>query len=261
MAAFSACNVECEAYKMQRTAWSLQYAKRKADYPRAFTLLELLVAMTLMVVVAACLYSALYTGFAARRSALSAAEPTSLAINAIELLKQDIYGVLPPSGVLAGAFVGTDSTGVKGVDADSLEFYTTHIYADEDHPVGGLGKIQLVLEEDTDYDRANYRLVRRLTTNLLPPRAIDPQEQVLCRNVTSLNLRYFDGESWLDEWDSTADANSLPRAVEIEIQIANDSTNGAGESQQRRLVQSFAIPCGVSAQEEQNSGASGQGGS
>lgn len=228
---------------------------------KAFTLLELLVAMTLMVVVATCLYSALYTGFRARRSALLAVEPTSLAINAIELLKQDIYGVLPPSGVLAGAFIGTDSIGINGVDADSLEFYTTHIYADEDHPVGGLGKIELVLEEDTDYDRADYRLVRRVTTNLLPPRAVDPEEQVLCRNVTSLNLRYFDGESWLDEWDSTADANSLPLAVEIEIQIRQGRTNGTGESQERRLVQSFAIPCGVSAQEEQESGAAGQGGS
>jgi len=228
---------------------------------KAFTLLELLVAMTLMVVTAACLYSALYTCFRARRSASSAVEPTSLAINAIELLKQDIYGVLPPSGVLAGAFLGTDSIGIKGVDADSLEFYTTHIYADKERPVGGLGKIELVLEEDTDDNRGSYQLIRRVTTNLLPPRAIDPEEQVLCRNVKSLNLRYFDGESWLDEWDSTADANSLPRAVEIEIQIVNNAPNGSGESRERRLVQSFAIPCGVSAKEEQESGDSGQGGS
>jgi len=54
---------------------------------KAFTLLELLVAMTLMVVTAACLYTALYTGFRAKLSAQSAVEPTSLAINAIELIK------------------------------------------------------------------------------------------------------------------------------------------------------------------------------
>jgi prepilin-type N-terminal cleavage/methylation domain-containing protein len=228
---------------------------------RAFTLLELLAAMSLMVVTAACLYSALYTGFKARRSASSAVEPTALAINAIELLKQDIYGVLSPSGVLAGAFLGIDSVGANGVDFDSLEFYTTHIYADADHPAGGLGRIELVLEEDTDEDRTKKRLVRRVTTNLLPPRAVDPEEQVLCRNVTSLNLRYFDGESWLNEWDSTADANSLPLAVEIDIQIANNGINGTGEQHERRLVQSFAIPCGVWARQEQESEGSPQGGS
>jgi type II secretion system protein J len=225
---------------------------------KAFTLLELLVAMTLMMVAASCLYTALYTGFRARRSATTAVEPTALAINAIELLKQDMYGVLAPTGVLAGAFVGADSTGMKGVDADSLEFYTTHIYADEDSPVGGLGRIELLLEEDTDEEREGYRLVRRVTTNLLAPRAVEPDEQILCRNVTSLNLRYFDGESWLDEWDSTVDSNSLPRAVEIDIEIAHEVKGGVEESGQRRLVQSFGIPCGASARQQENGGQSGQ---
>lgn len=224
---------------------------------KAFTMLELLVAMTLMVVIASCLYTALYTGFRAKRSALSAVEPTSLAINAIELIKQDTYGVLPVGGTLAGTFLGNDSLGINGVDADSLEFYTTHIYSENDNPVGGLGKIELGLEEDTDnlagntvYDRDNYRLVRRITTNLLSPRAIEPEEQVLCRNVRSLNFRYFDGDSWLEEWDSTADANSLPLAMEIDIQVLYNTNGPNKEPQVRRLIQSFAIPCGGAAQEE-----------
>ena len=234
---------------------------RRAAKQEAFTLLELLVAMSLMVVAASCLYSALYTGFKARRSALSAVEPTALAINAIELLKQDINGVLSPTGVLAGAFVGIDSYGANGVDSDSLEFFTTHIYADDDYPAGGLGKIELALEADTDEDRENYRLVRRVTSNLLPPRTIEPDDQVLCRNVTSLNLLYFDGESWVDEWDSTADANSLPLAVQIDIKIANNAVNTAGTPQERRLLQSFPIPCGMWAKQEDESADSTQGGS
>ena len=232
---------------------------------KAVTMLELLVAMVLMVVIASCLYTALYTGFRAKRSAMSAVEPTSLAINAIELIKQDTYGVLPLGGTLAGSFLGNDSLGVNGVQADSLEFYTTQIFSENDHPVavGGLGKIELVLEEDTDYDREHYRLVRRITTNLLSPRGIDPEEQVLCRNVKSLNLRYFDGDKWLDDWDSTADANSLPLAMEIDIQVLYNTNGSNKESQVRRLTQSFAIPCGGAAQEETQSenGNSGTGGS
>lgn len=220
---------------------------------KAVTMLELLVAMVLMVVIASCLYTALYTGFRAKRSALSAVEPTSLAINAIELMKKDTHGILPAGGMLAGTFLGNDSLGVNGVDADSLEFYTTHIYSENDHPVGGLGKIELVLEEDTDYDRENYRLVRRVTTNLLSQRAVDPEEQVLCRNVRSLNLRYFDGDSWLEQWDSTADANSLPLAMEIDIQVFY-KTNGVNKEYQiRRLTQCFAIPCGGDTQEASQS--------
>lgn len=225
---------------------------------RAFTLIELLVAMTLMVVTAACLYTALYTGFRAKRSALLAVEPTALAINAIELIKQDVYGVLPLGGTLAGTFLGTDARGLNGVDADSLEFYTTHIYAGNDQIVGGLGKIGLVLEEDTDegtgYDRESYRLIRKVTTNLLSPKAVDAEEQVLCRNVRSLNLRYYDeADGWVNEWDSTADANSLPLAMEIDIQVLHNGTKGAEAPKTRRLIQSFPIPCGGAKQEESES--------
>lgn len=209
----------------------------------AFTLLELLVAMTLMVATGACLYTALYTGFRAQRSAAAAVEPALTALNAIELLKQDLCGAVPPDGVLADAFIGTDAAGSKGVEADDLSFYTTRIYTTEEQPAGGVGRIELLLEEDAESDSGTYRLLRRTTTNLLPPRTAESEEQTLCRNVVSLNFRYYDGNDWVDQWDSTADANSLPRAVEIDIQLAHKASERAKEVQKRRLIQSFAIPC------------------
>jgi prepilin-type N-terminal cleavage/methylation domain-containing protein len=231
----------------------------------AFTLLELMVAMSLMVVVASCLYTALYTGFRAYRSAQAAVDPTSLAMNAIELLKQDISGVLPPGSHLAGAFIGTDSGGIKGVDTDSLEFYTTHVYVDDTQSVGqttntplvgGIGKVALLLEEDSERKDGTYLLLRQSTADLLAPKEMTPEEQVLCRGVVSMNLSYFDGSSWVDEWDSTADANSLPRAVEIDIQIAHNGKHNK-EMQKRRLVQSFAIPCKTAETTESETATSG----
>ena len=223
--------------------------------PEGFTLMELLVAMVLMVAVASCLYTALYTGFRAQRSALQAVEPTLQALNAIDLLKEDILGVLPPgdSNSLAGAFVGEDSGGVKGVEADSLEFYTTHVYANDDEISGGVGKIELLLEEEDAQDRqrsyTTYKLVREVTTNLLARKEQEPVPQVLCRDVVSLNFRYYDGEDWVDDWDSSEDANSLPLAVEVDIEIAYHRRSGRRDKnsqekpETRRLVQSFAVPC------------------
>ncbi|MEJ2701792.1 MAG: type II secretion system protein GspJ [Sedimentisphaerales bacterium] len=230
---------------------------RRPKHSKAFTLLELLVAMTLMVVTASCLYTALYTGFRAKGIAQAAIEPTLLAINAIELIKQDTYGVLPPTGTLAGAFVGTDSHDTKGMNTDSLEFYTTHIYSSNYDFVGGLGKIELLLEEDNDDETSKthegYCLMRKVTTNLLSTKTVESEEHVLCRDVKSLNLRYYDAEDgWLDEWDSTEDANSLPLAMEIDIQVSYKGTSGNAESQTRRLTQSFAIPCGGVEEESQD---------
>jgi hypothetical protein len=247
-------------------------------HSKGITLLELLVAMTLMVIVASCLYTALYTGFRAHRAAMSAVQPTAQALDAIELLKEDIYGVLPPRGVLAGAFVGMDLRGNKGVDTDSLEFYTTQVYAGKDELAGGIAKIELGLEQDLDTDRFGrartsirdtYKLVRKVTTNLLSSKTVDPSEHVLCRNVVSLNLRYFDGTSWVNEWDSVEDANSLPYAMEIDIEVIDgtrsrnigDSVTSATELPKRRLIQSFVIPCGLTAlpEEEQTSTSSDSG--
>ena len=64
-----------------------------------------------------------------------------------------------------------------------------------------------------------------------------------------MNLRYFDGSGWVEAWDSTADANSLPLAVEVEIQIAHNGKKGVAEPQKRKLVQSFALPCRTATQE------------
>jgi len=213
---------------------------------KAFTLLELIVAMALMVVVAACLYSSLYTGFRARRSAAAAVEPTITAANAIELLKQDIYCAVTGDGVLAGSFLGMDSQEGKGGDNDSLSFYTTHLYVSDDKPYGGVGIVELVLAEDNDTDGDFYRLVRHVNTNLLSPRTLEYDEQVVCRNVRSLNFRYFDGLNWLDEWDSTAHENTLPQAVEISLRIEYKSREPGRQSQLRGLTESFPIPCGSS---------------
>jgi type II secretion system protein J len=233
--------------------------------------MELLVAMVLMVAVASSLYTALYTGFRAHRSSLLAVEPTAQALNAIELVKQDLIGVLPPdSNGLASAFVATNSTGLKGMDDDSVEFYTTHVYADDENPNGGVAKIGLLLEEDTEAVHTNhttYRLVREVTTNLLAPKEVKPEEQVLCRDVTSLNFRYFDGSDWVDDWDSTEDSNSLPKAVEVEIEVAYFARDGrviknsTKAPETRRLIQSFAIPCQAAQESTEASSSSSSSGS
>ncbi len=211
---------------------------------KAFTLLELLVAMSLMVVVAACLYSSLYTAFRARRSASAAVEPSMTAANAIDILKQDISGALPPKGILAGTFLGMNSTDGKGGDSDSVSFYTTRLHTREGkRPYGGIDLIELVLAQDDNDEGDVCRLVRRVTPSVISPRVLEPDEQVLCRNVRSLSIRYFDGFDWLDDWDSTAHGNELPLAVEIGLQIAYKTSKSDKEAQPHKLTQTFLIPC------------------
>src|SRR5689334_334451 len=91
---------------------------------RGFTLLELLVAMTMTAIIAGSLYAALRIGFRAEAAAESAIEPIRTGELSMGLLRPDFESAVAPSGVLRGAFTGTDQTGDGGMPADTLEFYT-----------------------------------------------------------------------------------------------------------------------------------------
>ncbi|MHC4220865.1 MAG: type II secretion system protein GspJ [Planctomycetota bacterium] len=208
----------------------------------AFTLLELLVAMALMNVLAATLYASLYIGFKARRNSNEAIEPVRAAQIAFEQIKKDILSALPATGVLAGEFLGTD--GPSDIGGDSLLFYCSSHTPTEEERACDIREVELTLTTDEEFIESDkYVLVRRITTNLLSPRTIEPAEEILCRNVVSLNFRYFDGFEWLDEWDSTANRDALPEAVEVTLEIEKPIDNQE-QNPVYQLTSSFTIPCG-----------------
>ena len=207
----------------------------------AFTLIEMLVALALIGILATALYSSLHIGFDARSRAEASIAPVRTATLALELLRRDTASALPPTGILAGAFIGADGTAEDSAeDADALELCS----AGEDLERGGQGIRKLEFLLIPSEDGLDSTLVRRVTANLLAPVAPDPYEEVLCRHVVSLNLRYFDGAAWLDAWDSTLQDNALPLAIEASIQIRTpDSTQAEPET--RQLTRVFPLPCGV----------------
>jgi len=180
---------------------------------RAFTLLELLVAMSLMVIVSAGLYTSLYTGFKAKRSSEEVVTPLITLQAAMDMFAQDVRGAVEPNTTLAGTFEGVNDRDGTSRDTDSLTLYSSHhqINGDTSRLTCGVGLIELSLEEDQDVD--TYNLVRFVTDNLLATETTDSIQEILCRNVRSMNLRYFDGSGWNDEWNSDEHLDALPLAI------------------------------------------------
>lgn len=207
----------------------------------AFTFLELLVAMTLMNILAVSLYASLYIGFKARRSSTTAIQPVRAAQIAIELIKQDITAALPPTGILAGEFLGNNDRTGEGYDCDSLLFYSSSNTAELQQAGCDVRKVELVFIPSSDSERSV--LVRRTTTNLLSPKTVQPVEEILCRRVVSFDVGYFDGFNWWDEWDSVLQNNSLPKAVEISLEIKREEKNEQGEYENYQLSYAFIVPC------------------
>ena len=208
----------------------------------AFTLLEMLVAMAMIAVLAGSLYATLRIAFKARRTALEAVEPVSKAELAMELLRADVQSAVIPRGILAGSFLGEDGTDDTGRECDSLLLHCTTPTARQAERTADIRMIELVCIPQED--ATGMVLLRRITVNLLAPTTNEPAEDVLCRGVQAFGLRYFDGTSWQDSWDSGTQDNTLPSAVEVtlELEAADDpqSETGEGGYWTSRV---FLIPC------------------
>jgi general secretion pathway protein J len=194
---------------------------RRKPAQSGFTLLELILAMAMISVLAVSLYSTLRVAFKARESATSGIAPMRSANVALDLIGQDMESALPPTGLLAGAFLGQHLGDVQ-MSQDQIEFYCIGSADSLDPPnAAGFHKIDLGLMPSPD-GRGNA-LVRRTTSNLLSPQEVTPADEILCRNVRSFAMRYYDGTSWYEDWDSTQMGDLLPVAVQVDLQIQTSS--------------------------------------
>ncbi len=235
----------------------LEHSRRNRP---AFTLLELLVAMTLVVIVALTLAASLRIGFTARSSSEKLLEAGRSSELVMEFLRNDLQCALPPRGVFAGAFVGTDNRDNRGNDADDLIFYSTA--PSPLHPQGGNGEIKQI--ELTSYQPANsadHVLVRRSLNNLLAPQQEQPDEEVLCRHVSGFGVRYYDGTDWLDNWDSTQQSDSVPMAVEVTLALETADKNADGSPRIARYTRIFQLPCYGQSNDSTSSSSSSSSGS
>lgn len=190
-----------------------------------FTLLELILAMGMISMLAVSLYATLRVAFKARDSATSGIAPMRSANVALDLLGQDLESALPPTGLLAGAFLAQHLGDVQN-SQDTVEFYAIGTSDSLDPPASAaFRKIDIGMVPSPD--GRGYVLLRRITNNLLSPQEVTPDEEILCRNVRSFALRYYDGQLWYEDWDSTQMGDILPVAVQVDLQIQTGTDSQA----------------------------------
>lgn len=77
-------------------------------------------------------------------------------------------------------------------------------------------------------DRPGWFLLKRVQYSSLlsnPPTVENAGAVVLADNLVSLHIRYFDGDSWSESWDSTKlpPGRSLPIQIAIDLKVAANS--------------------------------------
>ena len=252
---------------MTRTTFPINRTRRSGG----FTLLELIAASAIMAAIALTLYSAMRVGFRARDRVLAAVGPARAGEVAIDLVRRDLESALPPTGLISEAFIG--GPGPDLPESSAVQFYTMgrppvamttpaprsdlgmrSAGTQGDDPTAGYcaQRVELTLRPPPSGGGLPV-LVRRVWRNVLSPTEEEPEEEILCRDVTAFHVRYFDGTQWLDDWDSTQFGDTVPMALEVMLEVIRpqDSTRamtevGAADSSNAttyRASRTFFLPC------------------
>jgi len=195
-----------------------------------FTMIELIVALAMVAIVAVSLASVLWTAYHSTQRTRAAVEPSVAASAALDLFCEDLQSALQPNlnvgaaTALAGDFEGTQAQGGAGGEADDLVLYST---AESPQHVDANGEIKHVEYTIVQASGStDYVMVRRVIRNLLTDVQPQPDEEIVCRNVASFTLQYFDGTNWDPTWDSTQEDNTIPAAVQAILVINQTNANG-----------------------------------
>jgi type II secretion system protein J len=209
-----------------------------------FTLLEILLATAISALIGLVLFSAMSIGFRARTSASDQTRAVRQAGVVLDLIKQDLQSAVVPRGQLAGPFIGY-AMGTAGAEADSLQFHTLGRDADDGPFSDGIRRVQFALRTDV----SPTVLVRRVERNLLSVNPRPPLEEVLARDVHAFAVRYYNGFTWSQEWDSSVRDDRLPLAVEVTIELNLPSP--ADASRRYRAWQIVPLSVGLPADPEE----------
>ena len=194
-------------------------------------MIEMLVALAMVAIIAASLSSTLWTVYHTTHQAEAAVNPTDQASIALDYIADDLQNayISPAAMISAGNglapnFEATQAQSGRG-EADDVQFYGTAESAQHVAANGDVKFFEYTVVQPTGSQ--DYVLVRRVTRNLLPPSVQpEPDEEIICRGVVSFTLQYFDGSNWNPTWDSTAENNELPAAVQVVLELQEPLTGG-----------------------------------
>jgi general secretion pathway protein J len=174
-----------------------------------FTLIEILLAVSLIAMMATLVFGSLYVTTSAIESARAKSSDEQIVRRTLSLMIDELA---VSESRATGPWIGINDQR-DGQPADSVAFLTMGQFRGADSA------------KDTElvrivYTREGDRLLRFSRRNLygLTDESIEKVE--LATKVKGFNVRYYDGKSqlWLDEWDSRGKPGT-PKAILLELTL------------------------------------------
>ncbi|MBN1676052.1 MAG: prepilin-type N-terminal cleavage/methylation domain-containing protein [Kiritimatiellae bacterium] len=192
-------------------------SKARVRRRQGFTLLELLVATLAFSCLVGAVYAVFASGIRLRNDAVARIRAARLRARAAGLVRSDLRNALLTGGMLANELLGR----VQSEDyrfPGYLSFTTTSARLAEGEMGGDVQRVTYLIRAPASADDGpGGTLVRAVERNLLAPVYDQPPETALLSRVERLEIVFFDGQEWLEAWDSLEREGEVPQAVRVRI--------------------------------------------
>lgn len=225
-------------------SWCTSYGIQRSDMSqRGFTLLEILVATTILGIVLVSVYGVLSRALLAKQHAEERADLYAAGRETVLRIADELEGALPPTAGRNIGFIGVAGSSRVPTDAVQFDVVIRRLFS-ASRGRGGRALVSYSL--DPLKDTPNLFALRRQEQLLVDPAADDEEGTTdddqeaaqpptafaayLIDQVAGLRFRYLDAETgqWLDSWDTTTldpsgVAPGLPGAVEVTLFLADNN--------------------------------------
>jgi type II secretory pathway component PulJ len=182
-----------------------------------------MLAMAISAIVLAGIGGVFFSALRLRERSAAAIDRAIPLHQAFSLLRRDLQGAMPPTGIyaLAGDFrIEPQSAGLG--QNFRLHFYSSSGIVRDNAPWGEIQEVLYELRDTTTGGGSGKELIRSVNRNVLGTATPQPDEQPLLGNVQSLEFAGYDGVDWRESWDTSMGNTNLPSAVRVRVLMAND---------------------------------------
>jgi type II secretion system protein J len=228
-----------------------------------FTLLELLLATAIASIVLLVINATFFGALRLHNTTHEKIDDDLVVQRALGIVRKDLAGVMVPANPQAttntfSCQLTTELTSLNDLDTGS-ERITPDIYTSSGRIDGWTSYADVQMISYYLSPGANGAptkdLVRVVSRNLLPVVETTTESQVLLNGVVSAGLSYFDGENWLEAWDSTT-TTSLPTAIKFSIVLApRDGATSRTDPDPIELVVPVVVKTAATLQQEADASA------
>jgi type II secretion system protein J len=222
----------------------------------AFTLIEMILAMAVGAIVLLVINGTFTSALRLHNATHQRIDEDLVVQRALTIIRKDLAGIMVPanpqattytlSGQLSNEYYSTNELDATG-ERVTPDIYTSSGAVDGWTPYADVQMVSYYLTAGEGGQTKN--LVRLVTRNLLPTLEATAEAQTILSGVASAGISYYDGQNWLDYWDSTT-TSSLPLAILFSITRASGDGYGRAESEPIEIVVPVIVKTATTLQQE-----------